>query len=85
MATTFQVEQAEQFQRLIAARTEPLTMMQALTAIDHIEALAGEEIAAHLGELIRAETNTTPGLPMIDTHRCVTHDGRHILADGSVA
>ena len=50
-ATAFQLEQAEQFRRLLGNRTEPLTYMQALTAIDHIEALTGVPVADHLADL----------------------------------
>jgi hypothetical protein len=59
MPTVFEVEQAERFQRLIAARTEPLTLMEALTAIDHIEALAGEPFTDLLGDLIVKQRGST--------------------------
>jgi hypothetical protein len=59
MSTAFQLEQAERFQRLIAARTEPLTLMEALSAIDHIEALAGEPVEDHLSALIAKQRGST--------------------------
>jgi hypothetical protein len=75
----FDLEQLHHFLRTIAGQTQPLSTMQALTALDHADAL--EKVIARM----RAETNTTPACQMIDTHRCVTHDGRHVRADGSVA
>jgi hypothetical protein len=51
---------------------------RAFVALDHAIALEGE------AERRRAETIRTPPEHMIDTHRCATADGRHILTDGTV-
>jgi hypothetical protein len=51
---------------------------RALVALDH--AIALEAVA----DRRQSERIATPAGRMIDTHRCVTHDGRHVLADGTV-
>jgi hypothetical protein len=74
----FDLEQLNHFLRAIAGQTQPLSTMQALTALDHADRLQAEI------DRQRAATIATPAGQMIDTHRCVTHDGRHVLADGTV-